>query len=56
MDLIPRASFLNNASYRLTPTKNKEINRKVQELLQKGLIKECLSVCVVLAPDLTIFQ
>ena len=34
MDLIPRASFLNKAPYRLTPTKNEELNRQVHELLQ----------------------
>ena len=29
MDLILGASFLNKASYRLTPTKNEELNRQV---------------------------
>ena len=38
MDMIPRASLSNKAPYRLTPTKNEELNRKVHELLQKGLI------------------
>ena len=47
MDLIPRASLPNKASYRLTPTENEELNRPVQEFLQKGLINESLSPCVV---------
>ena len=29
MDLIPKASFLKKASYRLTPTKNEELNVQV---------------------------
>ena len=47
MDLIPEASFPNKAPYRLTPNENEELNRQVQELLQKGLIRESLSLCVV---------
>lgn len=47
MDLIPGASLPNKSPYRLTPTKNVELSRKVQELLQKGLIRESLSPCVV---------
>ena len=47
MDLIPGASFPKKAPYRLTPTKNEELNRQVHELLQKGLIREGLSPCVV---------
>ena len=47
MDLIPRASFPNKSPYRLTPAENEELNRQVHELLQKGLIKESLSPCVV---------
>ena len=33
MDLIPRASLPNKAPYRLTFTKNEELNRQVHELL-----------------------
>ena len=47
MDLIPRASLSNKAPYRLTPAENEELNRQVHELLEKGLIKEILSPCVV---------
>ena len=38
IDLIPRASFPNKSSHRMTPTETKELNRQVQELLRKGLI------------------
>ena len=37
----------------MTPTETKELNRQVQELLRKGLIRESLSPCAipaVLAP------
>ena len=53
MDLIPRASFSNKATYRMTPAENADINRQVQELLNKGLVKESLSPCAgptVLSP------
>jgi len=53
IDLIPRASFPNKATYRLTPQENVEVGRQVQELMDKGLIKESLSPCdvpIVLSP------
>ena len=47
IDLIPGASLPKKAAYRLTPQENEEVKRKVQELLDKGLVKESLSPCVV---------
>jgi hypothetical protein len=47
IDLIPRASFPNKVAYRLTPQENKEVKRQVQDLLDKGLVRESLSPCVV---------
>ena len=53
MYLIPRANLPNKEMHRLTLDEKDELNRQVQELLEKGLIRECLSPCavyVVLAP------
>jgi hypothetical protein len=47
IDLIPGASLPNKAAYRLTPQENEEVKRQVQELLDKGLVRESLSPCVV---------
>jgi hypothetical protein len=47
IDLIPGASFPNKAAYRLTPQENEEVKRQVQDLLDKGLVRESLSPCVV---------
>ena len=48
MEMIPRANFPNKAAHRMTPIESEELNRQVNELLQKGLIRESLSPCVVL--------
>jgi hypothetical protein len=47
IDLIPGASLPNKAAYRLTPQENEEVKRQVQDLMDKGLVKESLSPCVV---------
>jgi hypothetical protein len=47
IDLIPGASFPNKDAYKLTPQENEEVKRQVQELLDKGLVRESLSPCVV---------
>jgi hypothetical protein len=47
IDLILGASFPNKATYRLMPQENEEVKRQVQELLDKGLVRESLSPCVV---------
>jgi hypothetical protein len=47
IDLIPGASLPNKAAYILTPQENAEVKRQVQELLDKGLVKESLGPCVV---------
>jgi hypothetical protein len=54
IDLIPRASFPNKYSYRLTPRENEEIRKQVQDLLDKVLVRESLSPCevpTVLSPN-----
>jgi hypothetical protein len=47
IDLIPGASFPNKVSYRLTPQENEEVKRQLQELLDKGLVRESLIPSVV---------
>lgn len=45
IDLILGASFPNKVAYRLTPQENAGFGREVQELMDKGLIRESLSAC-----------
>lgn len=47
IDLIPGASLPNRAPYRTNPEETKEIQKQVQELLDKGYIRVSLSPCVV---------
>ena len=47
IDLIPGASLPNRPPYRTNPEETKEIQRQVQELLDKGYVRESLSPCVV---------
>jgi hypothetical protein len=48
IDLIPGASFPNKSMYRLMPQENEEVKIHVQDLLDKGLVRESLSTCDVL--------
>jgi hypothetical protein len=48
IDLIRGASSPNRASYRTNPKETKEIQKQVQQLLDKGYISVSLSPCVVL--------
>lgn len=45
IDLIPGLILSNQAAYRLSPTENEEMNRQVQQLLEKEFIRESLSLC-----------
>jgi hypothetical protein len=47
IDLVPGAPLLNRPPYHTNLEETKEIQRQVQELLDKGYVKESLSPCVV---------
>jgi hypothetical protein len=47
IDLIPGESLPNKAAYILTPLEKEEVKKQVQELLDKGLVRESLSPCIV---------
>ena len=47
IDLIPGASLPNCAPYRTNPEETKKNQRQVQELLDKGYVRESLSPCAV---------
>ena len=48
IDLILGASLPNRATYRSNPEETKEIQKKVEGLMQKGWVKESLSPCAML--------
>jgi hypothetical protein len=47
IDLVPGASLPNRASYRINLEETKEIQHQVQELIDKGYVKESLSPCAI---------
>jgi len=47
IDLIAGETLPNKAAYGMTPKENEEIRKQVQELLDKGLIKESHNPCVM---------
>ncbi|WVZ58187.1 hypothetical protein U9M48_008482 [Paspalum notatum var. saurae] len=47
IDLIPGVSLPNGAAYRTNPEETKEIQRQVQDLLDRGYVRESLSTCAV---------
>jgi hypothetical protein len=47
IDFILGASLPNKTSYKLTPQENEEVKNQVQELLDKGLVREILSPCAI---------
>ena len=47
IDLIPGASLPNRAPYKTNPEETKEIHSQIQELIDKGYIRESLSPCAV---------
>src|SRR5215470_7316017 len=47
IDLIPGASLPNRPAYRSNPQETKEIQKQVEDLMQKGWVQESLSPCAV---------
>lgn len=47
IDLVPGASLPNRPAYRCNPEEAKELQRQVDDLLEKGLVRESLSPCSV---------
>jgi hypothetical protein len=47
IDFIPGVSIPNRTAYRMSPTEHVEVQRQVEELLKKGLIRESVSPCAV---------
>ena len=47
IDLIPRGSLPNKYVYRIMLQENEEVRKQVQDLMEKGLIRDILSPCVV---------
>ncbi|XP_072084530.1 uncharacterized protein [Arachis hypogaea] len=47
IDFVPGSSIPNRPAYRTNPEETKELQRQVEDLLAKGLLKESMSPCAV---------
>ena len=47
IDFVPDASIPNRPAYRSNPEETKELQRQVEELLEKGYVRESMSPCAV---------
>ncbi|XP_074283863.1 uncharacterized protein LOC141608406 [Silene latifolia] len=47
IDLVPGSSLLNKAAYRCNPEETKELQRQIDELMERGYVHESISPCAV---------
>jgi len=47
IDFIPESNFPNKVASRMSTKDNEEIRKQVQEIFDKGLIRESLSPCAI---------
>lgn len=47
IDLIPGAPLPNKAAYRSNPEETKEMQRQIEELMERGYVRESMSPCAV---------
>src|SRR5262249_13955463 len=47
IDFVPGASIPNKTAYRSNPEETKELQRQVSELMEKGYVRESMSLCTV---------
>jgi Reverse transcriptase (RNA-dependent DNA polymerase) len=47
IDLVPGVNLPNKAHYRMTPQQHEELKHQVQELLDKGFVRESISPCAI---------
>ena len=49
IDLVPSSVLPNKPAYRMNAKEHEELQWQVEELIAKGLVRESMSPCVVLA-------